>query len=54
MINNTFKYYFSYIKIKIKNERNDIIILKKKGKEEDRKHTRETKWVNIYNPVEFI
>ena len=32
MINNTFKYPFSYIKIKIKNEKNDIIIMKKKKK----------------------
>ena len=39
MIKNIFKYLFLYIKIKIKNERNDIIIIKKK-EEKDRKHTR--------------
>jgi len=39
MIKNIFKYLFLYIKIKIKNERNDIIIIKKE-EEKDRKHTR--------------
>jgi len=37
MINNTFKYTFLYIKIKIKNEINHIIIMNKKG---NRKHTK--------------
>ena len=40
IINNTFKYPFICIKIKIKikNERNDIIIMKEE-EEEDMKHT---------------
>ena len=49
MINNTFKYPFSYIKIKIKNERNDNIIMKKKKKIEN---THERNWVDMYNNFE--
>ena len=47
MINSTFKYHFSYIKIKITNERNYITIMKKK---KDSKHTQK-KLDDIYNPL---